>query len=259
MVSGTMSNSAHFLRKARWLRCGVATCALIGVTALPTVAAAAPVDTPPPTAPTDPTVPPASDDPTITTPAEVPPATEPGTESVPDSEDTGFTDTGFDDDNTDVSRWWWIAGIVVAVMAVVGVVVALRRRDTTERWAQRASLLCDSARALSVTLSTRLADPAPWSIPTRYSEQHRRCAGYVGELTASAPDGRTGALLAAVATDTQRLHDAVTGVAAGATQDVARDALQPPLDQLATSLTALEELTTSMVMHAALPSGRSAN
>ncbi len=62
-----------------------------------------------------------------------------------------------------------------------------------------------------------------------------------------------------MATDTQRLHDAVTGVATGATPDVARTAVQPHLDQLAASLTALEELTTSLAMHAALPSGRSAN
>ncbi len=158
-----------------------------------------------------------------------------------------------------MSRWWWIAGIVVAVAAVIGVVVAVRLRDTTERWAQRASLLCDSARALSVTLSTRLADPTPWSIPTRYTEQHQRCAGYVGELTASAPDGKAGALLAAVATDTQRLHDAVAGVATGAPADVARNTVQPHLDQLAASLTALEELATSLAMNAALPSGRSAN
>ena len=97
-------------------------------------------------------------------------------------------------------------------------------------------MLCDSARALSVTLSTRLADPSPWSIPTRYAEQHRRCAGYLTELTDSAPDGRTGELLAAVATDTQRLHDAVTGVATGATQEDARTAVQPGLDQLSTSI-----------------------
>jgi hypothetical protein len=257
MVSDTMSNSEHRRRTARQLYVGVATFVVLGVATMPAVAAAAPVDTPPATVPADPTIPPASDAPTVTTPAEDPAVTEPVPE--PDSEDTGFTDTGFDDENTDVSRWWWIAGIVVAVVAVMGLVVALRRRDTTERWAQRASLLCDSARALSVTLSTRLADPSPWSIPTRYSEQHRRCAGYVAELTGSAPDGRTGALLAAVATDTQGLHDAVTGVATGATQEAARTALQPPLDQLAASLTALEELTTSLAMHAALPSGRSAN
>jgi methyl-accepting chemotaxis protein len=254
-----MSNGEHRRRPVRQLYLGVATFVVLGVTTMTAVAAAAPVDTPPATVPTDTTVPPASDAPTVTTPTEVPPAFEPGPGSVPDSEDTGFTDTGFDDENTDVSRWWWIAGIVVAVVAVIGLVVALRRRDTTERWAQRASLLCDSARALSVTLSTRLADPSPWSIPTRYTEQHRRCAGYVTELTASAPDGRTGELLAAVATDTQQLHDAVTGVATAATQEDARTAVQPRLDQLAASLTALEELTTSLAMHAALPSGRSAN
>jgi hypothetical protein len=218
--------------------------------------AAAPVDTPPATVPAEP---PASEpaDPTVTTPVEVPPVTD--AEPVPGSDDTGFDDTGFDDDNTDVSGWWWIAGVVVAVMAVIGVVVAVRLRDTTERWAQRASLLCDSARAMSATLASRLADPAPWSVPTRYTEQQQRCAGYITELTSSAPDGKAGALLAAVAADTQRLDDAVTSLATGVPAEVARDTVQPGLDQLAASLTALEELATSLAMNAALPSGRSAH
>jgi hypothetical protein len=259
MVSDTMSNSEHRRRPVRQLYLGVATFVVLGVTTMTAVAAAAPVDTPPATVPADPTVPPASDAPTVTTPAEIPPAFEPGPGSVPDSEDTGFTDTGFDDDNTDVSRWWWIAAIVVAVAAVIGVVVAVRLRDTAERWVQRASLLCDSARAMSVTLSIRLADSTPWSVPTRYTEQHQRCAGYLTELTASAPDGKAGVLLAAVATDTQRLHDAVARVATGTPADVARNTVQPHLDQLAESLTALEELATSLAMNAALPSGRSAN
>jgi hypothetical protein len=237
----------------------VATCALLGVTACAAVAAAAPVDTPPATVPADPTTPPdpAPSDPTVTMPDS--PVTEPVTGSVPAADDSGLTDTGFDDDNTDVSRWWWIAGIVVAVAAVIGLVVAVRRRDTTERWGQRASLLCDSARALSVTLSTRLTDPTPWSIPIRYTEQHQRCAGYLTELADSPPDGRAAALLAAVATDMQRLHDAVAGLATGAPAAVAHDTVQPHLDQLAVSLTALEELATSLAMNAALPSGRSAN
>ncbi len=256
-----MSDSERRRRAAQWLRGGVAACALFGVSALPAVAAAAPVDTPPATVPADPTVPP--DDPTVTTPVEDSPVTEPVTEpvadSVPAADDTGLTDTGFDDDNTDVSRWWWIAGIVVAVAAVIGLLVAWRRRDSDERWVQRASLLCDSARALSVTLSTRLADPSPWSVPIRYAEQHQRCAAYVTEVTHSAPDDKAGALLAAVATDTQRLHDAVVGLTPGAPAQVAHDTLQPHLDHLAVSLTALEELTTSLAMSAALPSGRSAN
>ncbi len=180
-------------------------------------------------------------------------------DTVPGFDDTGFDDTGFDDSNTDVSAWWWVAGIVVAVAAVGGIVVAVRLRDNTERWGQRASLLCDSARAMSVTLSTRLADPSSWSIPSRYIEQQQRCAGYITELTNSVPDAKAGTLLGAVATDTRVLHTAVTSVALGDPVEVARNLLQPHLDQLAASLTELEELATALAMHAALPSGRAAN
>lgn len=252
-----MSNGASLRRAVRWLRCGVATCAFVGITALGAVAAAAPADTAPPaTVPADPTTPPVSE-PTVTTPAETP---EP-TDVSPDTEldDTGFTDTGFDDDNTDVSAWWWIAGIVVAVAAVIGVVVAVRLRDTTERWAQRASLLCDSARAMSHTLSTRLADPAPWSMPARYAEQHQRCAGYLTELSGSAPDDKADTLLAAVAADMQELHRSLTDLAIGSPTEAARATVQPGLDRLSVSLGALEELATGLAMNAALPSSRSAH
>ncbi|HYN35149.1 MAG TPA: hypothetical protein VES40_21170 [Ilumatobacteraceae bacterium] len=188
----------------------------------------------------------------------VPGDTVPG-DTVPGGTVAGFDDTGFDDSNTDVSEWWWVAGVVVAVAAVGGVVVAVRLRDSTERWAQRASLLCDSARAMTVTLSTRLADPSSWSIPNRYAEQHQRCAGYITELTDSIPDPKAGALLAAVATDSQSLHAALNSVALGEPVEVARNLLQPHLDQLASSLTMLEELATARAMNAALPSSRAAN
>ena len=122
-------NSEQRRRPVRQLYVGVAAFVVLGVTTMTAVAAAAPVDTQPATVPTDTTVPPASDAPTVTTPPRSTVLFEPGPGPAPDhSEDTGFTDTGFDDDNTDVSRWWWIAGIVVAVVAVIGLVVALRRR-----------------------------------------------------------------------------------------------------------------------------------
>jgi hypothetical protein len=181
------------------------------------------------------------------------------TEAAPGVVEPGFDDTGFNDSNTDVSVWWWVAGIVVAVVAVGGVVVAVRLRDTTERWAQRASLLCDSARAMSVTVSARLTDPSSWSVPTRYTEQHQRCVGYLTELTDSAPDGQSGALLAAVEADVRALHHAVTSIAIGSPPALSRDTVQPGLDRLSTSLTALEELATNLAMNAALPSSRSAN
>lgn len=159
-------------------------------------------------------------------------------------------------DETPVSPWWWVVGIAIAVLAGFGIAYSLRRRGSDESWARDASVACDSGRAMALTLSAQLDTADTWSLPARYVEQHQRFSAALGDLADSATDAEFIRLLSAVRTDDEHLRSVVAAVRPGTEADLARAALRPALDELATSLSALEREATIAVFGTALPSSR---
>ena len=109
---------------------------------------------------------------------------------------------------------------------------------------------------MSLTVSTRLDDPAPWMQPVRYGEQHQRFRAQLHELGSSVPDQDFPALLGAVVDADTQLESSLAAVAEGSAIETARAAVQPALDELAAAIGALEHESTNTVFGASLPSSR---
>ncbi len=170
--------------------------------------------------------------------------------------DAGPDDTGVDDDNTSVSAWWWVVGVLVAAAAVFGIAFSLRRRGDVERWARNAAVACDIGRAMTLTLTTQLANTSTWTTPARYVEQELRFRQALDELAGSVPDRDFPLLLAMVAAAHGRLRSTVDMLDVDRPITMARNDLQPAIDELATALSALESEASITVYGAAFPSGR---
>ena len=160
------------------------------------------------------------------------------------------------DDNSAVSIWWWIGGAAVAAAAVYGVAFSIRRRNDTETWARGASTACDIGRAMSLTLTTLLAEETVWSASGQYTDQQQRFRQHLHDLALSVPDADLPELLAGVTAADERLRSVVAQLADGTPIPAAREALQPAIDDLATALSSLEAEASTIVFGASLPSSR---
>jgi len=169
------------------------------------------------------------------------------------------SDAPLDDDQEDsVSMWWWVVGGLVAVAAVAGIAFSLRRRTDEETWARTASATCDTGRALAASLESHLHDAATWAPPERVEHQRERFTVALHDDGADAPNAKLAELWASVSARNDALGRALDALEIGAPITAARDALAPPLDDLAAVLTALENEATTVVYGAALPSTRTA-
>ncbi len=121
---------------------------------------------------------------------------------------------------------------------------------------ETASAACDVGRAMSLTVSNRLDERAPWTRPDRWADQHGRFDGLLSELSTSVPERDFPQLLDDVVAADARLGAAMDQVSDGAPIDAARTVLEPALDGLADALTALEREATITVFGATLPSSR---
>jgi hypothetical protein len=191
-----------------------------------------------------------------TPPIESTPATTPTSAPATTAVDGDPVDTVADAREENVSVWWWVAGGVAAAAAVYGIAYSIRRRRTVEDWANEASLMCDTGRAMSATLTTALGESTAWSEPDRYAGQQRRFTAALEQLSHSAPNSDFATLLAGVALQDAALRAALAACAEGQPIDVARREIEPVLDSLADALSALENEASITVFGTALPSAR---
>lgn len=155
-----------------------------------------------------------------------------------------------------VSPWWWVVGGLVAAAAAAGIASSLRRRSDDETWARSASTMCDTGRALAASIDAHLDEAVTWAPPERVAHQRARFTAYLRDAGEHAPSDDLAELAATLSARNDALGAAIDALSVGAPIDAARAVLEPPLADLAETLTALEHEATTIVYGAALPSSR---